>query len=251
VASSVDFNRAELFAWDTMSQFTWDEIGNFIGAGNIAVTTSLTGNGVRIEIGAAAINVETAAEASVYAYKRNLARDMRDYLPKYYDDSRIVANLIEREAAELQVLNAEIQSVLDQFFVDYATYALDRWERLYGIPTDPTKTIEQRRAAIKAKQRATGTTTLAMLRNLAQAYYNVEITENPANYEIIINGVGTNGIPPNLDEFKRVVRDVVPAHIAVTFTFSSVKWTDLDAATVTFDMADTMTWDRFETATFN
>ncbi|NGQ95511.1 YmfQ family protein [Brevibacillus sp. SYP-B805] len=244
------FDRTDLFVWDTMDQFTWDEIGIFNGQGSAAVTFTTSGTAVRVEIGTAGATIEVTTDGSVYAFKRNIARDMRDYLPKYYSDSAVVENLIEREAGELQVLNAEIQSVLDQFFVDYAMHGLDRWEKIYGIPTDYTKTIEQRRAAIKARQRATGTTTLDMLYNLARTYYNVEITENPANYEIIINGVGTNGIPPNLDEFKAIVRDVVPAHLAVTFTFGSLYWLDLDAAVVTFNTAETKSWDQFETSTF-
>lgn len=248
----VDFNRAELFVWDTMGDFIWDEIGVYRGQGTSTITINSSGTAVRVEIGTSTSTITIESEGSVYAYKRNLVRDMSDYLPRYYDESKDVRNLIEREAGELQVVNAEIQTVLDQFFVDTATYSLDRWEVIYGIPTDHTKTIQQRRAAIKARQRASGTVTRAMLMNLARAYYNVEITENPSAYEIIINGVGTNGIPPILEDFKKVVREVVPAHIAITFTFGSVKWVDLDASTVTFNIAESKgTWDQFETTTFN
>lgn len=251
MAILVDFNRAESFVWDTMGEFTWDEIGIFRGQGTGTIDLASTGSAIRVEIGTSTADIVIETEGSVYAYKRNLVRDMNDYLPRYYSDSLDVKNLIEREAGELQVVNAEIQTVLDQFFVDTATYSLDRWEIIYGLPTDYTKTIQQRRAAIKARQRASGTVTRAMLTNLAKAYYNVEITENPDDYEIIINGVGTNGIPPNLDDFKKVIREVVPAHIAITFTFGSVKWVDLDAAVVTFNTAESKgTWDQFETTTF-
>lgn len=116
-----------------------------------------------------------------------IQRDMTDYLPRYYGDIPVATNIVEREAVEAAQLNADAYDILAQMYVDTATWGLARWERIFGIVTDVTKPIDQRRSVIKSKLRGVGTVTTAMVKSVAEAYANgeVEVTES-----------GTNLLPP-------------------------------------------------------
>ncbi|WP_241674629.1 putative phage tail protein [Paenibacillus luteus] len=116
-----------------------------------------------------------------------IKRDMHDYVPRYYEDIPVATNVLDREAAELAQLNADICDVLAQMFVDTSTWGLARWERIFGITTDIAKPIDQRRSVVKSRLRGVGTVTPAMIKSIAEAYSNgtVEVTE-----------FGTNLLPP-------------------------------------------------------
>jgi hypothetical protein len=177
-------------------------------------------------------------------------RDMLDALPKYYEESRIAGNILDREAKELADLDAAIKDVLDQYFIDTATWGLAKWEAVCGIPTDETKPLDQRRSVIKSKLRGIGTVTVEMIKNVAEAYLNgeVDVTNNYANYEVIVTFIGKRGIPANLNDIQTALRDIIPAHLGVTFTFTYLVWDELDARVWTWDAFDSQafTWDSLE-----
>jgi uncharacterized protein YmfQ (DUF2313 family) len=149
-----------------------------------------------------------------------IRRDMGDYLPRYYT-GEVVTNILDRESEEMADLNADIADVLDQFFIDTATWGLENWERVCGIPTDRTKPNQQRRSVIKSKLRGIGTVTVGMLQSVAQAYDRgtIEVTEQPSLYQFTIKFVDTLGAPPNIDDLKAAMESVKPAHLAVVYAY--------------------------------
>jgi hypothetical protein len=180
----------------------------------------------------------------------SIRRDIGDYLPHYYRDSRTVDNLLNVEATEFADLNAEIADVLAQFYIDTATWGLANWERICGLLTDETKPIEQRRSVIKSKLRGVGTVTAAMIKNVAESFDNGEVAviEDNATYTVTIKFVSTRGEPANLDDIQNALREIIPAHLAVNFSFTYMTWNALDAKALTWDDLDALnlTWDEFE-----
>jgi hypothetical protein len=162
----------------------------------------------------------------------DIDRAMHDYLPLYYAD----IDIIDREADEVAQINAAIYDVLAQFFVDTATWAIDRWERIFGITTDAAKPIEQRRSVIKSKLRGVGTVTTALVESVAESYANgdVMVTENNASYTVTITYVSALGVPPNLSDIQAAIRDILPAHLAVNFVFKYYLYADLIASGKTY-----------------
>lgn len=181
---------------------------------------------------------------------RNIDQDMLDYLPKYYADSRMVRNLTAREAEEFRSYHARVKDVLDQLFVDTATWGLSRWEEICGIPVNESKPVEQRRSVIKSKLRGAGTVTLEVIKNVVDSFENglVAIQENFANYEVVITFIGKRGLPPNLQDVKDAVREIVPAHLNILYQFTYLRWDELDAADLTWDKLESMemSWDELE-----
>lgn len=167
---------------------------------------------------------------------RDIKRAMGDYLPKYYADSPEMQNIIDVESSEMTTLNAAIVDVLNQYFVDKATWGLAYWERVCGIPTDESKPYTQRRSVIKSKLRGVGTVTVALIKNVAEAYLNgeVEVAEDSANYTINVTFVGKLGVPANLNDIKNALREIIPAHLAIGYEFVYLTFGDLAASGKTF-----------------
>lgn len=175
---------------------------------------------------------------------------MQDYLPNYYSHSRIVGNLLNQETVEISQLHTEIQNVLDQFFVETATWGLNKWEEICGIPTDHLKPLDQRRSVVLSRLRGTGTVTAAHIKNVTESFENgiVDVTESYANYEVMITFIGKRGVPPNLADVDRAIREIVPAHLKVVFKFTYLTWDELDTANLTWDQLEQLnkTWDELE-----
>lgn len=110
---------------------------------------------------------------------RDTRVEMADYLPRYYGESKIVNGLLDVESVEFDMLQQSVQDVLNQFFISTATWGLDRWEKLAGIPTIRTNSYEQRRQVLQARLRGVGTVRVELIQNLAAAYSNgnVEVNE--------------------------------------------------------------------------
>lgn len=173
-----------------------------------------------------------------------------DNMPSYYANSVVMTNLTDAEDNELARFEQDIQTTLDQFFVNTAEYTLDRWEKEFGIKTNPTKPLAERRSVIKSKMRGSGTVTVSLIENVAESYDggNVEVTEQADLYQFTVTFVDTRGIPPNLDDLKEAIEKIKPAHLAVTYVFSYLVWNELDAKAWTWDNLDAqnLTWDELE-----
>lgn len=179
---------------------------------------------------------------------------MYDYLPKYYHEIKQSQAILDSESIEIERLNNEIKDVLDQLFIDSATWGLSRWEYICGITTDEAKPYEERRAVIKSKLRGAGTSTVTLIKEVAEAYDGgtVDVVENNADYEVIITFIDTRGVPTNLDDIKRALTEIIPAHLGIRFEFTYLSWDELESANITWDELDALglTWDELETYKF-
>src|SRR5690606_17659508 len=66
----------------------------------------------------------------------------------------------------MHLLYRRIYDVLDQFFVDTATWGLDYWEKIVGIETDKNMPLETRRKLIKERLQGFGTLTEERFREI-------------------------------------------------------------------------------------
>lgn len=193
---------------------------------------------------------------------REVVRDMFDYMPKEYEDYKESRELIQSQAQEFETLNARIEDVLRQFFIDTATWGLVEWERIIGVKNSESylwstfktmerdqatyadvegstwanfelmfpKDMEERRSDIKAKLRGQGTITKQHMHDVIMSYANgeVEILERPYDYTISIRFVSEDAIPYNLDRVKEVIREITPAHLALEYTLAYLLIRDIE-----------------------
>ncbi|ADQ06521.1 hypothetical protein Calhy_0784 [Caldicellulosiruptor hydrothermalis 108] len=176
--------------------------------------------------------------------------DVTKYVPEFLLQSKIFQTVYNIENDELTSVENAINDILNQCFIDTATWGLKYWEQLLNIPVDENKPADYRRSVIKSKIRGAGTITVSLIKTVAEAYSNgeVEVTENVAPYTFEVKFVGTRGIPPNLDDLKNIINEIKPAHLAVTYTFTYLIWDELDSKNLTWDQFDALglTWDELE-----
>ena len=166
---------------------------------------------------------------------------IKDYLPSFFINKDL-KKILDQEQIEIDNYNILIKDLLNQCFVNTATWGLKYWEELLGIKTNVYKNIEFRRTTIIAKLRGQGTTTKSLIKNVAESFSNgeVEVIENNKNYSFTIKFVGSRGIPPNLADLKNAIEDIKPAHLGVLWEFLYNTWA----------YANKFTWEKLSKTTW-
>jgi len=175
---------------------------------------------------------------------------MLNYLPRYYETSRVMQTILQAEGVEFDKLRQALDETLNQFFVRTATWGLDRWEEEVGLTVTPDQPEAERRDKIISRLRGYGTATISVVKQVAEAYDKgaIDIVEDHAAYTITVHFVDTTGVPPNLDDLKKAVRAVVPAHLEILYEFNYFLWDEWDRKQETWDQFDSLmlTWDQLE-----
>lgn len=148
--------------------------------------------------------------------------ELINYLPSFYYGSNEVVNIQSSLNVESDLLKSHITDLLDQFFIDNATWGLTFWEKELGLQIDETERLDSRRSRIKTRLRGQGTITANMIKNICSSFSGgeVEIIENNENYEITIKFVGTVGIPSNMEYLKSSLVETLPAHLGFSFEYT-------------------------------
>ena len=141
-------------------------------------------------------------------------------LPSFYDND-ITRPIQNSFTVEVNSVNDEVENTLNQFFVDSATYGLDKWESMLGISKNNFD-IDTRRENIKAKMRSRGTTTVSVIKNICEAYSNgiVEVIVNHSDYSFVVDFVGSIGVPKAFTELDKTINEIKPCHLAHSYRFN-------------------------------
>jgi len=173
--------------------------------------------------------------------------DITNYVPSFLLQSKIFQTIYNAENTELNNTENSSQDVLDQCFIDTATWGLEFWEKFLGLPVDKTKTDVSRREKIKAKLRGCGTVTKEFLKNVANAFVNgeIDIIEYPGEYKFVIKFVGTKGVPQNIGNLTEIIEEIKPAHLNYEYQYTYNVWSFLTSK-VWNDLTP-YTWDQIRT----
>ena len=145
-----------------------------------------------------------------------------DKLPYFYGNG-YTRPIIEAEQFEADILYREIAETLKQCFVETATWGLDYWEDMLFLPRGTGKTYDERRSIIYTRMRATRTTTVEVVKELASAFFspeNVTVTEHNSNYSFNIEFENIKVSTAKLQDVINVLEIYKPAHLNYDFTFS-------------------------------
>lgn len=136
------------------------------------------------------------------------------------------------------------EDILNQCFIDTATWGLVFWEKTFNITTDLNKSYEERREILKAKLRGQGTTTTVMIKNVAEAFSGgeVNVIEHPESYSFTVQFIGIKGIPKNMQGFINMIEEIKPAHLAYDFKYTYTVWDFLKQKNLTWAQAKVKTW---------
>lgn len=144
---------------------------------------------------------------------------MLAYLPPYERNSKVFQEILQTEEIEFDNLNLDIEDLEKQLNIDTATWGLSIYEKELGIKTNLTKSLDERRSVIKSKWRGTGKVDKALIKTVVDAYTNGGVDVNfDGKIRIKFNDV--KGTPPNLEDAKRAIEDISPAHLAIIYEFA-------------------------------
>ena len=171
-------------------------------------------------------------------------------LPKMVVDITDIQDLLQAADKEFEFAEARIKKLDDDAFLNTLTDipAALRSEKVFAVQTFGD--LATRRSMLMAKLRGAGTTTEALVRNVAESftYGEVDVLGDYPNYTVKITFIGEKGIPANLNALKRALREIIPAHLAVEYIFTYLTWDEFDAYNKSWDEWDALnlTWDEFE-----
>lgn len=152
-----------------------------------------------------------------------------DYLRDNLRKSPEVQDIFGSFQKELDELWEMVGSAGEQLVLETATWGIDFWELALGLEVEVNRENEFRKSRIKARLRGQGSTTVETIREVAASFSNgeVEVRELFQDYRIEIEFVGQVGLPPNLEDLKQAIREVLPAHLEPWYLSQLRCWDDL------------------------
>lgn len=174
----------------------------------------------------------------------------RERIPDRYYRHPQTAAILEALEKQSSLSAAQVDDLLDQFFVETATWSLYLWETKYGITVDESKSLEDRRSAVRDKMTAAGNTTAQMVCQLAIALtgYEARVVVNSSDYSFSLEFLGEENTLADIDvsQVRKMVEQIKPAHLR--FIISGLTWNDIESVGLTWQWFDDnpTTWDEFE-----
>lgn len=83
---------------------------------------------------------------------REMARDMMSMISPIYDRSYVGKWIFEVMSVALELARQTVDDLQNEAFPNTATWSLPLWEEAYGIPTNESLSIEERRKALVKKR---------------------------------------------------------------------------------------------------
>lgn len=152
-------------------------------------------------------------------------------LPSFYENE-IIEPIQHSLTIESDILKEEVKNTFNQLFISSATWGLAYWERMLGISKNNFD-YQARRENIKAKIRSKGTTTLSVIKDIAEIYSGgeVQIVQDFDDYSFEIVFVGSVGVPKSFIELDNTINNIKPCHLAHTYVFTFNSHSDLSKYT--------------------
>ncbi len=138
---------------------------------------------------------------------------------RLYRKDKWLNDLFNAAGIEIDQLEEYIDDLEAQYFLDTATWSLDTDERDTGLTANRGKAYEDRRAALIAKERASGKVDILLLQAVADAWRNGSIEVDFVEGKIQVQFVSGYGIPADLESLQEALDNTKPAHLAIVYIF--------------------------------
>lgn len=144
--------------------------------------------------------------------------DLSKYLPEYLVKDPVFLAMLKAESQGHELQRADMEKLLEQFFVETATDALEKWETFLGIDVNEDLRNEDRRNRILAKIKGTGTVTINFMTEVINWHIpdkSGTVTDHPETYSADFNIPLVDKV--NLLGIAKDVRTYIPAHIGQVY----------------------------------
>ena len=147
---------------------------------------------------------------------------IKRYLPSFIVKGNIIKDIFESQQAEVDLLNNNIQDLIDNLFVETATWSLENWEKKYNLPIDLDDTLENRRSRILARMVSKGQPfTKETIETISNQFTNgdVEVIEHLEDDYFAVKFVSTMGIPPKIQDVYDAINEIKASWLDVEYEF--------------------------------
>ncbi|WP_315080748.1 putative phage tail protein [uncultured Clostridium sp.] len=152
---------------------------------------------------------------------------LKNYVPSFISGDKILSKVYEEQQKQIDSTNADIQDLINQCFVETATWGLDTWEKELGIKNNINYSYAIRRSRILAKLKGQGTTTIEAIKNICKSFVeDVEVIEHNKEYYFEIDLLSHSGFPSGFDTLYDSIREVKPSHLGVNYILRAITETD-------------------------
>lgn len=156
---------------------------------------------------------------------------MIEMLPPHLRKSGIINEIFDSEQLVIDDLRLSVQDLRDQMDFSTATWALEIYEKEYGISVDDSKPDSERRSVLISKSRGSGQVDADLLKAVADSYTNGDCDVSFTGViEITFNSF--IGRPPNMNDVEQALEDTKPAHLRMEFTFRYYTVDEIEAMTL-------------------
>lgn len=145
--------------------------------------------------------------------KSDKGKEMLTFTDWYYQDSKIMQNILDTQGIEIDAIRDKIKNILEQFYVDTATWGLDLWEKELNIQ-DTTGNYSERRNRIKLYLAKPVSVTPRFLTDLVNRYSekkSAKIIEHNSEYCFEIEVAADDKI--DWDNINKSINLYKPAHL--------------------------------------
>ncbi|UAT29399.1 YmfQ family protein [Bacillus badius] len=170
-------------------------------------------------------------------FSRNEIRECLLYaIPMFWQDIKEMKNHHDRSAEELALFAVEFFRYVDSRSALTAdVQKLIKWEVMLGIPVDTSKSLSERRSVVIAKLRGIGTVTKELVKLTAESFEFGEVEVIEGDGTVTIKFVSELGLPPDLSDIQKALRDIVPAHLEIIYDFKYNTYDVVKAAYGTYN----------------
>ncbi len=152
---------------------------------------------------------------------------LKNYVPSFLSGDKILSKVYEEQQKQVDSTNADIQDLINQCFIETATWGLDTWEKELGIQNNINYSYAIRRSRILAKLKGQGTTTIEAIKNICKSFVeDVEVIEHNPEYYFQINLLSHSGFSKGFDTLYDSIREVKPSHLGVSYILRAITETD-------------------------
>ncbi|KIL79603.1 Phage-like element pbsx protein xkdT [Bacillus badius] len=154
----------------------------------------------------------------------------------FWQDIKEMKNHHDRSAEELALFAVEFFRYVDSRSALTAdAQKLIKWEVMLGIPVDTSKSLSERRSVVIAKLRGIGTVTKELVKLTAESFEFGEVEVIEGDGTVTIKFISELGLPPDLSDIQKALRDIVPAHLEIFYEFKYNTFAMVKANFATFE----------------
>lgn len=173
---------------------------------------------------------------------------MIELLPYYYQKSDAVKELYDAVRRGLQLAENELSRQDKNLFIT-TTDEFMLHERDVGL-TSISSDNDTLRGRVVARLQGERIMTLDALKDIVKAYEKTGcvIREDYSKYTVVVIFYYRVGFPEGLEELKKTIEELKPAHLQFEYQISSNTWNDLNKKLSSWDEAKNYTWNTVKGA---